>query len=180
MPKLSDPQWTDVAAVYIAGGAFVVALAALVVSWLGLSHQRTAAEAAELSAEEAKRSADAAVRAAESGDRSARAAERSALASEQLTEIEAIRDMRPTIMWELERLSKERVQLRNTGTETATGVTVAPVENILVDPPHDVTIQPGASVPFGYVVGGLQVAPRQLSVTCNELAEPISVEVPAW
>ncbi|WP_147268660.1 hypothetical protein [Sphaerisporangium album] len=167
------PSWTDSLSALATGAAFLVAAAALVVAIYGIRLQRAALAAANKAVEEARRSAEA-------SEESAQAAQRSALAAEQLTEIEAMRDMQPTIAWRLERLSKERVLLRNIGAETATGVSVAQVENFLIDPPHNATIVPQGSVKFGYVVGGLMCEPDALSVTCNELAGPVLVEVPHW
>ncbi|MEW9551210.1 hypothetical protein [Nonomuraea sp. NPDC050783] len=51
------------------------------------------------------------------------AAERSALAAEQAAEIEAMREMQLTVAWEVTRESQFAASPRNTGTETATGVT---------------------------------------------------------
>ncbi|MEU8403856.1 hypothetical protein AB0C28_52525 [Nonomuraea sp. NPDC048892] len=160
--------------------ALVFSLAAFAVSLVGLKYQRDSAQAAKRAVEEAKRSAVAAEESAAAGARSAGAAERSALAAEQVAEIEAMRDMQPTVAWEVTRESQFAAYLRNAGTETVTGVTVDTTVPGVDQAPDGVTLEPGASAKVMLSSSLVHDTPREIRVTWDGASSPVVVPVPPW
>jgi hypothetical protein len=166
-------------------------LIAIGVAIWALAYQRSSAKSAKRSADEAalareasERSATAAEESAVASARSAEAAERSALSSEEMLEIERARDLRPTIAWSLERPSKQRLRLRNTGTETATGVRIRDIVELrqkftFRDAPDGSDIPAGMFQDIGFTES-FNVSPTVLWIMCNEQAEPVPVEIPPW
>ncbi|MEV4364546.1 hypothetical protein [Nonomuraea sp. NPDC049625] len=160
--------------------ALVFSCTAFVVSLVSLKYQRDSAKAAKRAVEEAKRSAVAAEESAAAGSRSADAAERSALAAEQVAEIEAMRDMQLTVAWEVTRASQFAAYLRNTGTETATGVTVDTTVPGVDQAPDGVTLEPGASAKVMISSSLVHDTPREIRVTWDGAPSPVAVAVPPW
>ncbi|WP_326830235.1 hypothetical protein OIE13_17050 [Streptosporangium sp. NBC_01810] len=162
--------------------SIIVALAfstiALVVSLVSLKYQRESAKATQRAVGEAARSADASEASAEAGARSAVASERSAAAAEQVADIEADRNMRPTVSWELSKSAGHGYLLTNAGTETATGVTVDNSSGTITNVPENVAVEAGASVEF-VMEGSLATRiPHQILVTWDGAAGPATVRVP--
>ncbi|WP_152990676.1 hypothetical protein [Sphaerimonospora mesophila] len=160
--------------------ALVFSIAAFAVSLVSLKYQRHSAKAAKQAVDEAKRSADAAEEAATAGVRSADAAERSAVAAEQVAEIEAMRDMQPTVAWEVTRESQFAAYLRNAGTETVTGVTVDATVPGVNQAPDGVMLEPGASVKMILTSSLAHNTPREIRVTWDGAPSPVVVPVPPW
>ncbi|GGK94131.1 hypothetical protein Ppa06_64400 [Planomonospora parontospora subsp. parontospora] len=160
--------------------AFVFSLLAFVVSLVSLKYQRASAKATQRAVAEAQRSADAAEESAAGSTRSADAAERSALAAEQVAEIEAMRDMQPTIAWEVTRESQFAAYLRNAGTETVTGVTVDATVPGVDQAPDGVTLEPGASAKVMISSSLVHDTPREIRVTWDGAPSPVAVPVPPW
>ncbi|GAA3428723.1 hypothetical protein GCM10018953_59070 [Streptosporangium nondiastaticum] len=152
--------------------ALVFSTIALGVSLVSLKYQREAAKAAKRAVDEAARSADASERSAEAGARSATAAE-------QVAEIEALRDMRPTVSWNLSKSVGNGYVLRNTGTEVATGVTVDNSSRTMTNAPENMVIPPDASVKFVMEGSLARSTPHEILVSWDGAAEPAIIPVPS-
>lgn len=88
-----------------------------------------------------------------------------------------------TVSWHLERLSKNQLVLRNTGTETATGVRVdvgGHPAGLTRRVPQDGVVRAGESLEF-LVIGAWQhPVPREIRVWCEGRDEPDIIPVPHW
>lgn len=120
---------------------------------------------------------------AEATVRSANAAEK-AVAIQQLSlEAKAPQPDQPDVDWAVERPSKNRFVLRNTGRDIATGVTVEPdqFQGFGRQLPEGAAIRPGASVEFLVFSAWGHPVPNEVYVQWdgNEY-DPKPVPIPPW
>lgn len=146
---LAAMTWGDGASI----AAAVVAVIAAVAAGRQAVHARTAAEAAEKSA----------------------AIAQDALALEQ-ARFEA---EHPSIAFEVEHVSGDKYRLKNTGRETATGVSVTANSPLTRDLPAGITLRPGEAASF-FIFGALQApVPDAVSVQWDGHNQPpLSVPIP--
>lgn len=84
-----------------------------------------------------------------------------------------------TVTWTIEYLHGVRWAARNTSTETATGVQVAPQTSPLVRfDTHSGTIPPDGALTFGIMAVAQQSAPTEIWLTWNGQPEPVTVPIP--
>ncbi|TDB83366.1 hypothetical protein E1264_28645 [Actinomadura sp. KC216] len=154
-------DWSDVpawAALALSAGSFGIATWAAVES-------RKSRKATQDSAEAAKRSAVAAER------------------SHELTEQQYRDSLPPPVKLVVLALKKNRYQLANHGTETATGVTVDrnQLEGLLVlgdEPPENATIRPDCAQAFSLAPDFDHQVPNEVWVTWDGHPEPQAVPLP--
>lgn len=138
---------------------------------------------------DAKRALDEAAAARAANERQAKAQESMAGTQEHLAEIAdrrlrhalatgSVSPAEPEVAFELEWLGGHAYALRNTGTGTATGVTVEDAGGIMIDPPAGVTLGPLRSHRFHAAATLARPLPSEIEVRCNEIPSPIVVRWP--
>jgi hypothetical protein len=145
----------------------IIAALAFGLSLVGFLDSRHKARAAEADARDAVRAAE----------ESAAAATRSAEAAERQLAL----SIPPAIDFFLEVIDKIRYALVNSGTSTATGVTIeAGAFALGRDLPVDVTLKPRQTHEFRVFRSAQTSVPSSIVVTCNEAPEGVRVLVPNW
>lgn len=171
---LCGVETSDVIAIVATSGTV---LSFGVAGW-ALVYARSQAGTAKDALAASKRAAIAGEKSAEAADKAAQEAQRSAEAAEEANRI-AARALElaepPAVAWQIEPRPYGGYNLRNIGTQTATGVTAdaSRVSARRHSLPTNATVPAGDAVRFG-----LSHPPTALYVTWDGQAEPVAVAIP--
>ena len=158
--------------------AAVMAFGGVAVAGWALKYARSQAETAKEALAASQRAATAGERSAEAAATSATEARRSAEAAEEANRI-ALRALElfepPAVAWQIEHIRNSAYNLRNVGTQEATGVTVdmSRIDTVNRTLPDGATIAAGDVAEFM-----LMNAPGALYLTWDGQAEPAAVPMP--
>lgn len=162
----------------IATVAAAMAFGSVGVAGWALVYARSQAETAKQALAASQRSADAGEQSAEAAATSATEARRSAEAAEEANRI-AARALElsepPAVAWKIEHYQNSAYNLRNVGTQEATGVTVdtSRLDGAVRSLPDGATIAAGDAVRFMVISN-----PNTLFLTWDGQTEPVGVPMP--